>query len=183
MAKKEENKELVAQANSAMTIAQEIRAVVDSIIEAGGECSDDTFAALQVWNAALEVKAENIGFVKIQLEKEAEYFQAVEDAAKARRKARESAVERLKNYLRDCMIAADVKSIKKGDGLFSFSLTDGRSRCVVDNADELPFEFTQIETLVKPKSDEIKKALEEGKEIPGAHLEYGSPYVTIRGGK
>lgn len=185
MAKKEKevNTELIAKANSAMNIAQEIRAVVDSIIEAGGECNDDTLAALQTWNAALEVKAENIAFVKIKLEKEAEYFQAVEDAAKARRKARESALERIKNYLRDCMIAADVKSIKKGDGLFSFSLVEGRIKTVVADETLLPYEFTDIVEVIKPKSAAIKAALEAGEEVPGAHLERGEDYVMIRGGK
>lgn len=196
MAKKETNKELVAKANNAFTIASELTSVINSIVEADGECSDETFAELQKWQGALEIKAENIGFAKIQLEKEAEYFRAVEEAAVARRKAREKAVVRLKKYLKTIMEAAGKTSIKKGDGLFSFSLTKGRAKVLITDEKKLPFHLVDIVEVFKPKTSEIKKELEnletenagvkEGEElktIPGARLEFGESYVTIRGGK
>lgn len=181
MAKKKEkevNTELATKAQSAMSIAQELSAIVGQIIENGGECSDETFDLMKSWQAALEVKAGNIGLVKARLEADIEYYKLIEESARARRKTTENTIERLKKYLRDCMQVAETKSIK-GD-LFSFSLVAGRSKAVVDNVEALPFDFTEIETVVKPKTNDIKSALESGAEIPGAHIEYGEDYVMIR---
>lgn len=178
-----DSKELALKAQTAIEISGEIKAIVNSIIEAGGECSDETMEALNALNMALEHKAENIGFVKTRLESEMEYFKAVEEAARAQRKARESAIERLKKHLVLCMKEAGIKSIKKNDGLFSFSLVEGRIKTVIENKEQLPFEFTDIVEVINPKSDAIKAALEAGQEVPGAHLERGEDYIMIRGGK
>lgn len=180
---KKENKELVSKAQTAIEISGEIKAIVDSIIEAGGECSDETLEALKSLNMALEQKAENIGFVKTRLESEMEYFKAIEEAAKAQRKARELALERMKKHLLFCMQQAGVKSIKKNDGLFSFSLVEGRIRTVIEDKELLPYEYTDVVEVINPKTDAIKSALEAGQEVSGAHLERGEDYVMIRGGK
>lgn len=176
--KKEVNTEIAVKATSAMTIATEILGIVGQIIENGGECDDNTLAMLQNWQAALEVKAGNIGLVKARLESDIEYYKVIEESARARRKTTENTIERLKNYLRDCMKTADMKSIK-GD-LFSFSLVDGRVKTVVENKSALPFDYVNIVEVVTPQTDKIKEALEAGKEVPGAHLERGEDYVMIR---
>lgn len=49
---------------------------------------------------------------------------------------------------------------------------------VVDDVDALPQGFT--DTTVSPRKAEIKKALEAGEDVPGAHLETGSPSISIR---
>lgn len=168
---------------TAMTIAEDIREVVEGIIANHGECSDELLARLRGLNMALEVKAENIGFVKARIESECEYFKVIEEAAKAQRKSREAALERMKNYLAVCMKEANIKSIKKTDGLFTFSLVEGRIKTVIENKEWIPYEFTEIVEVITPKTDEIKKALMSGQTIPGACLERGEDYVMIRGGK
>lgn len=176
--KKEVDTALVARANNAMTIAQELRSVVEQIIEAGGECSEDTLAVLQGWQAALETKAENIGHVVKRIDGEVEYYKAVEDAARARRKAVEAAQERLKRYLRDAMLTADRRSIK-GE-LFTFSVQDGRERVEIIDPGKLPSNFVKIVEEIKPLSDEIKAALKAGGQVDGAELLRGEAFVTIR---
>jgi hypothetical protein len=179
MAKKKEiDTALVARANNAMTIAHELRAVVERIIEAGGECDESTFAELQSWQAALEIKAENIGHVKTRLDGEVEYYKAVEDAARARRKAVESAQERLKKYLRDAMITADRRSIK-GE-LFTFSVQDGRERVEIIDPGSLPANMVRIVEEIKPIADNIKAALKAGADVPGAQIVIGEAFLTIR---
>lgn len=173
---------LALSANSAFVIATELETIVNSIVEAEGECSDETFMELKSWNAALEIKAHNICLVKSRLEHEAEYFKAVEMAAAARRKSRENAVARLKKYLAQAMSISGKKSIKANDGLFSVTLIAGKAKTIITDENRLPFDMTEIVELVKPKAKEIKEALEGGKEIPGAELEYGSDYVMIKGG-
>jgi hypothetical protein len=170
----------VSLVTTAIGIASELRQIVEQLEANGGECDDATFAALQGWQAALEVKAENIAHVKLRLESEAAYWQQYEDAARAMRKSKEAAVKRLTDYLARCMATAGVKSIKRDDGLFSISLQQGRASCVIRDEKKLPFELVDVVELIKPRTAEIKERLEAGEEVPGATLEYGADYVTIR---
>ena len=183
MAKRKENPEAEVKALTAIEIAAELRAVTDDIIEAGGECNDETFAQLQNWQAALEVKAENIGLVKERIEAEIEYFKRIEEAAKARRKARENTIDRLRKYLAGAMQKAGIKSIKRNDGLgglFSISLVDGRESVEIDDQNKIPMDLCEIVEVVKPLKDKIQERIAAGQQVPGAHIERGEPYVTIR---
>ena len=179
MAKTKKEPVNTAMVTSAIGIAAELQDIVARIESAGGECDDETMAALQSWSAALEVKAESIAHVKLRLEADAGYWQQYEDAARAMRKSKEAAVKRLTEYLARCMSLAGVKSIKD-DGLFSISLVAGRASCQITDEKKLPFDLVEVVELIKPKKKEIQEALEAGREIPGAALEYGNEYVMIR---
>ena len=179
MAKAKKEAPNTAMLTSTIGIAAELQDIVARIESAGGECDDETLAALQSWSAALEVKAESIAHVKLRLEVDAGYWQQYEDAARAMRKSKEAAVKRLTEYLARCMSLAGVKSIKD-DGLFSISLVAGRASCQITDEKKLPFDLVEVVELIKPKKKEIQEALEAGREIPGAALEYGNEYVMIR---
>lgn len=180
MAKKS-NPEIEIKAMTAFEIAAELRQVVQAVIDAEGECSDDQYAALQQWTAALEVKGENIAHVLERLDNEAEFYQQIEKRAYARAKARTDAAVRLKKHLAECMMTAGVKSIKKTDGLFSITLCDGRASVKIDDPARLVIgETVDIVEELKPRTSEIKRLLEGGTEVPGAHLEYGQPYLMVR---
>jgi hypothetical protein len=180
MAKRKENPEAEVKALSAIEIATELRTITDSIIEAGGECSDDVFQQLENWQVLLEVKAENIGLVKERIEAEIEYFKRIEEAARARRKARENTIDRLRKYLAGAMQMAGVKSIKRNDGLFSISLVDGREAVEIDDQNKIPMDLCEIVEVVKPLKDKIQERIAAGQQVPGAHIERGEPYVMIR---
>ena len=77
------------------------------------------------------------------------------------------------------MVSAGVTKIKKEDGLFSIRIQDGKSSVFIDNQDLLPFEFAPVVEVVQPDKTLIKKALEEGREVPGAHIETGEPFIVI----
>jgi hypothetical protein len=96
------------------------------------------------------------------------------------RKSKEAAVKRLTEYLARCMSVAGVKSIKKDDGLFSISLVAGRASCQITDEKKLPFDLVEVVELIKPKTPAIKEALERGEQVPGATLEYGEPFISIR---
>lgn len=180
MAKTQKEKPNTGMVTSAIGIAAELQDIVARIESAGGECDDDTLAALVNWQAALEVKAENIGHVKLRLEADAAYWQQYEDAARAMRKSKEAAVKRLTEYLARCMSVAGVKSIKRTDGLFNISLVAGRSSCQISDEKKLPYDLVSVVEVIKPKTAEIKERLEKGEQVPGASLEYGADYVMIR---
>jgi len=180
MAKTKKEPVNTAMVTSAIGIAAELQNIVAGLEANGGECDDDTLAALQSWSAALEVKAESIAHVKLRLEADAGYWQQYEDAARAMRKSKEAAVKRLTEYLARCMQLAGVKSIKREDGLFSISLVAGRSSCQISDEKKLPYELVSVIEVIKPKTAEIKDRLEKGEQVPGASLEYGPDYVMIR---
>lgn len=182
MAKKEKTEDN-SKALATIQISAEIKAIADAIIEAGGECDQSTFDRLQAWNEALEIKAENIGHVKLRIESENAYWKQIEEAARAKRKAGEGAIERLTKYLALCMTVANVEQIKRADGLFTISLCQGRSRLTIEDSEKLPVMLVDVVEQIKPRTDEIKKLLEEGEEVPGAVLDYGENYVVIRTGK
>ena len=180
MAKAKKEAPNTAMLTSTIGIAAELQDIVARIESAGGECDDETLAALQSWSAALEVKAESIAHVKLRLEADAGYWQQYEDAARAMRKSKEQAVKRLTEYLARCMAMAGVKSIKKDDGLFSISLVAGRASCQITDEKKLPFDMVDVVELIKPRKKEIQERLEAGDQVPGAMLEYGNDYVMIR---
>ncbi len=169
-----------AMVTSAIGIASELQQIIADIEANGGECSDETFAALQNWQAALEVKAENIAHVRLKLEADAAYWRQYEEAARAMRKAKESAVEKLLEYLARCMSVAGVKSIKRDDGLFSISLVAGRPSVRITDEKKIPFDLADVVELIKPRKGEIEERLKAGEQVPGASLEYGQDYVMIR---
>jgi len=176
MAKKKESSEIAV---TAFDIAEELAAVTKKIISQEGELAEGDMEALQQWQAALEVKAENIGYVKERLESEAAMYKALEEKARSHRKAREGAVDRLRKYLAIVMTQAGVKSIKKQDGLFSVSLCEGKPSARVDDVGKLPCDLVEVIEMLKPKTADIKARLEAGEEIPGASLERGEPFVRI----
>lgn len=180
MARKKETTAEDTRAMSAIEIASELRTITEAIIEAGGECDDATMAALNGWNAQLEVKAENIALVKERIESEIGYFKRIEEQARARRKARENTIERLRKYLAVAMRAADVKSIKRNDGLFSISLVDGRDTVEIDDQNKIPMDLCDIVEVIRPLKERIAERIAAGETVPGAHIERGEPYVTIR---
>ena len=168
------------RAMTAIEIAVELRTITEAIIEAGGECDDATMAALNGWNAQLEVKAENIALIKERIESEIGYFKRIEEQARARRKARENTIERLRKYLAGAMQMADVKSIKRNDGLFSISLVDGRDTVEIDDQNKIPMDLCDIVEVIRPLKERIAERIAAGETVPGAHIERGEPYVTIR---
>lgn len=178
MAKTTKKTEIDPKAIATIIVAKEIEALRLELIEAGGEIDDETLKKKLDLDMSFEEKMHSICLVHNHMDADIEAIKRLEDAARARRKAYEASQARLKKYQRDCMMIADVKSLKTP--LFSMSLVSGRSRCVINDEKKLPFDLVSIVELVKPKTDEIKKILESGAEIPGATLEYGEDYIMIR---
>ena len=73
-----------------------------------------------------------------------------------------------------------MKSIKKNDGLFSVSLCEGKTAVRIENENILPVDLVEIVEVTRPKTAEIKARIESGEDVPGATVERGESYVTIR---
>lgn len=97
-----------------------------------------------------------------------------------RKKMWTNQAELLKKYMLDCMITAGSKTVKTATN--TFSARKGSERLVVDDEELLPDDFVESYTQIvnKVKSDELKKALQAGTEIKGAHLETGPQSLAVR---
>lgn len=62
--------------------------------------------------------------------------------------------------------------------LHTVSLRKGRMGVVIDDADELAAGYTR--SVVSPDKTAIKQALEDGRDVSGAHLERGESFVVIK---
>lgn len=78
--------------------------------------------------------------------------------------------------LKSLLLAADLDKVTLPEA--TVSITKPRTKCVIDDVNELPQGFYAVER--KPKTAEIKAALEAGDEVPGARLELGDDGLMVR---
>jgi len=78
--------------------------------------------------------------------------------------------------MKSLMLAADVDKVTLPEA--TVSITKPRTKCVVDDVNELPQGFYQVER--KALTSEIKAELEAGRDVPGARLELGQEGLMVR---
>lgn len=94
----------------------------------------------------------------------------------ARRARFERSSKALRELAMDLMRTAEQRSVVTPTA--TFSVQAGRQSVIVDDINKLPQGFTKVEKIAR--ATEIKKALEAGDDIDGAHLQPGPDYLTIR---
>lgn len=128
--------------------------------------------SLQELAAERREKVENIGlFIKNETAK----AQAIADELKAmqvRKKAHENRVEALKRYLLKFGGGENVETAR-----VCVKYSAGRESTVIDAPENIPENY-RVYTF-KPDKTAIKKAINAGETIPGAHLER-KPSVSIK---
>lgn len=161
-------------------LSAEYRRLIDaedeSIDATTGEVTNDFGAALAAIQDGIEVKAENCAAVLQSLKADAAAIEEEEKRLRARRKAIEANHERLRTYVRDCMVQAGVTKLKSPR--FSLTVQAGRQKVQVDDVAALPGEYLAVK--VEPKKDEIAAALKAGTEVPGASLVTGEAVLVVR---
>lgn len=143
-------------------------------VEERDELSQAWFDTLEMIEAEFDDKAENIAVLAKQLTAEADALQKEENSLAKRRKARESAVVRLKAYLLQCMEATDRKKIDKPRARISVR-NNAESVQIEDDRAFIDWAMNHREDLLRYKDPEIskkavKEALNEGDELPGVSL-------------
>lgn len=141
-----------------------------------GEVSNEFGAALVALQDAIEVKAENCAAVLASLKADAEALKAEEERLRTRRKAIEANTERLRHYVRDCMVQAGVNKLKSPR--FSLTVQAGKQKVQIDNEAALDGDYLTV--TVVPNKAAITEALKAGKEVVGASLVVGDAILVVR---
>ena len=97
------------------------------------------------------------------------------DRLTQKKRAVEANAERLRTYLRESMLAADIRKIRTS--VFSISCSpDGNERVVVDDLDKIPDEYVRIRR--EPDKAKILEAYKQlGELVEGTSIERGSRLV------
>lgn len=174
---KKENKELLPI--TAITLATNIKAIIDVIIENGGEITEEQSKQLDELKTDLATKARNYSFVKADIEGQIAYFKQIKELADSKIKALENAQTNLNKRLIAAMKLANMTKISSNDGLFSVSICKGREKVVVEDVRVLDMDYCTIEEVIKPQTDKIKAALKDNQSVNGAHMEFGDDYLRF----
>lgn len=135
---------------------------------------DGALEALDALLPKLEHKAANVArWIELQADT-VELLRSREARIREERQARERRVERVKEYLLDCMTRAEVMRITDTRTGTEIRMAKNPPRVVVDDEDAIPAVFWKQPEPPPPCIDkkELAKALKENT-VPGARLEQG----------
>jgi hypothetical protein len=102
------------------------------------------------------------------------YASAADEEAKRLQAVRKSAQNRaqwLKRYLQENMQALGLTKLQAG--VFRLGIQKNPPRVVVDDPGQIPMEYAEEITELRIDKAALKSALQEGQQIPGAHIEQG----------
>ena len=131
----------------------------------------DLADTIEGMEGTLEVKRRQVGY----------YLQNIAGVARLRREAAAQMLERaralearhqrLTQYLIASMRKHSILSIECPE--WEMKLRQNPERVVIDDEEQVPLEFQEEVTTWKISKKSIKIAINDGKDVPGAHLERG----------
>lgn len=127
---------------------------------------------IQIVAGQIEQKAGNVcQFIKI-LETTAEQFRTEEQRISTARKALENKAERVREYMKQALLTANIDKVSAGTFKVSVGLSPGS--IAIDDLASIPPRFlTVIPEQYQPDKAAIKTAIKAGEFVPGAHLDCG----------
>jgi phage host-nuclease inhibitor protein Gam len=157
-------------------LAGEWAALADAADAEGGDVGD-ALARVDALGEALEAKAAGVLAVLRGLDAEAEACRAEEKRLAERRKAREAAGERLREYVRGCMDAAGIAKIATPLGTLALQASPARVE-VVDEA-AVPEEFVRVKREVDKRAV-LAAYKAEGLIADGCAIHDGERHLRVR---
>lgn len=138
----------------------------------------DIADTLQALEGEFNLKADGIAKIVAIIDGDAEVVDAEIERLKQLKAAKVARKEKLKDYLRMNMEAANIKNITCP--LFTITLVEGREIAVISDESKLPDDYVNVKTSVDPDKNAIAAALKEGIEIPGAYLDRAKSSIRIK---
>lgn len=127
-------------------------------------------AALKEVEGNIENKAENITKLIKNTEADIKALKEEEQKLSIKRKSLENKKVSLKMYLESTLKAIGKQKIK--GGIFTLSLQKNPPKLIIENLNAIPDKYIDEEVTYFPDKEKIKNHLKEGREVPGAKLEY-----------
>lgn len=114
-------------------------------------------------------KLTNVGFVIRNIDAEVAAMKDAEEKISARRKSKENRIARLKAYALANMLATGKTKIESP--YFVMGLRNNPESVVIDAESQIPADYMrEIPASYSPDKTLIKKAIQDGYEVPGCHL-------------
>jgi len=156
-------------------IATEYRQAADTLAEL--DLDETTLAdTLESISGDLTTKAQNVAFVIRNIEASAEQVRVAIEQMNARAQALEKRAERIKEYLLQNMLMAGVQ--KLDCPYFKMAVRENPAKVVIDDERQIPTAYMTDPApppppAPKPDKALIKKAIQDGYDVPGCRLERG----------
>jgi len=149
-------------------IQNEYLSLINAIIEAEGELTEEQSQALAINKEELQTKGINYGFVVKSLDAENDIIDAEVKRLQGLKKVRTSAIERLKSTLKQAMELYDIKELKTP--LLTINFRKSESVEVIDEA-LLDASYVVEKVTHAPDKAKIKEAIKSGLNVMGAVIQ------------
>lgn len=150
-----------------LDIVAETNLLMQSIIENGGELSEETANMLDVSKHNLEIKVDSYAYVLDQLKLQGPYWKQKASEMNAVAKGCERAAKSLQDRLKYAMKTLEVEEVAGQEYKFKLAKTAGK--LVISDEAIIPDEFLVVSYI--PNKEKIKEAIKSGIEVPGAYIE------------
>jgi hypothetical protein len=150
---------------SLYSIEQEYLNIVESIIDSGGEITEEQETALSINKEQLQTKGVCYGFIVKQMEGEIDLIDAEIKRLNTLKKTRSNTIDRLKANLSTAMQVFEIEELKTP--LIKINFRKSESVEVDVNLDS---QYTKTVTTVTPDKVAIKEAIKAGLTVQGARL-------------
>ena len=148
-------------------ISAEMTALLNAIEEQGGEITEEQENALAITEEQFTTKAVDYGHVILNMDATVDAIKNEIDRLSKLKKSAENAQKRVKGALVAAMVQLDHPVVETPTMRLSFRHTTATE---VDDIDQLPSEYKTTKVEVVADKTAIKKAIQSGEAVPGAHL-------------
>ena len=156
-------------------LAGEFQQLLDMI--QNGEYTEEELAdTMEGLDGEIEIKADGYAKVIKEIEGNVSTIKAEIDRLSGKKSALDNSIKSLKQSLE--MAMRTTGKVKFKTDLFSFNIAKNGGKQSLDIHDEVPSEYCKTE--IKPDNDLIRKALENGEQLPFAILQERGESLRIK---
>lgn len=151
---------------------------LQELVETGQLTPEEIADTMQAIQVSIEEKAKAVGIFSINLESDISCLDLEIARLEGRKKIIENKKKGLIEYLKFNMEASGIKSIKCP--FFNITLVAGSDVVTIIDEKIIPDDFVNVKTTVSPDKNAIKKALQNGEDVPGCRLDKGNSSIRIK---
>jgi len=159
-------------------IAEEIRAVEEMDPEGDADFAEALRNALDELNLDLHEKVDNTVKLVNHITHQCDAINDEILRLRTRHSLLLNRIKRIQSYIQDTLEKSGKD--KYETDLFEVKIVKGRQVVKIDNEDELPNEYVRIKMDESPDKKAIAKAIGEGIEVPGCHMEKSPNSLRIK---